>query len=299
MYNSFQEEEEWIILAHFHDGYSLRNVFQFLRNTCRCVHLVFDPEGITIEEENAQGSILVRCRIRADDLTNYQYNQDPEKVPSFFCAFNAAEMQKATKAVAKKDGLKLYVKGGSNPNIYIEVLNVGSGSNGDGLKMIPLIENNKGGFYDIKYERKRANAKPPINQFSKFCADIASLKCTKVHFIAFEHGVLIQGLETNEIKTIKRFGDVNIPSLPSSSRNFRNGTGISGNKPRLNIHYPDEVGRITIAASAIRLMSKFNNLCPTGIIKIFIEKENPLKIISNIGCYGTLTLYIKHFKEDD
>jgi hypothetical protein len=294
MYNSLHADDNsnCLILAHFHDGYSLRNVFQFLRNTCRCVHMLFGEDSIVIKEENAKGSIFAECEIRVDDLTDYIFNCPVEPL---VCSFDAIEMQKATKAVGKKDGIKLYVKGGNNPSIYIEVLNVGSGSFGDGLKLVPLIDSKPAVFTDMEYKRKKANARPPINQFSKFCADIASHKCTSINIIGFETGILIQGMESNIPKTIKRFGNINLPALPNMNGRYIMDGDTS--KPQLNIHYPDEVARITIDTHPIQAMGKFNNLCPTGIIKIFLEEDKPLKIISNIGCYGTLTLYIKAAEE--
>jgi hypothetical protein len=253
----------------------------------------FNADRITIKEMNAEASIFAHCDIRADDLTDYQYNLDTTQYPSFFCSFDAIEMQKATKAVGKKDGIKIYVKGGTNANIFIEVLNAGSGSVGDGLKLVSLIDTTPRPIDSIDYTRTKANARPPINQFSKFCADIASLKCTSINIIAFETGVLIQGLESNIPKTIKRFENIDVPSLPSIGNRYIIENSNVYSKPQLNIHYPNEVARITIDTQPIQAMGKFNNLCPTGIIKIFVEEGKPLKIISNIGCYGSLTLHIK------
>jgi len=45
-------------------------------------------------------------------------------------------------------------------------------------------------------------------------------------------------------------------------------------------------------------MTKFNNLLPTGVIKFHLEEGNPFKIVSPIGCYGKLTLYIRDIRKE-
>jgi hypothetical protein len=238
-------------LAHFHDGYSLRNIFAFLRQTCSEVNMIFTPENIFIKEEDNSETILVDCQIRMDDLTNYHYevyDDEGNFIPMVCCGFNTSDMQKATKTVGKKDGIKMYIRREENPNIYIDILHAGSES-GDamGLKFVPILEREPMPYSEITYESKYPNARPPISQFSKFCAEISSLKCTTINVIGFEEGVLIQGFESNIIKNVQTFGDVPI----SNSNKMTNSNSISSTKPRLNIKFPEEVARICISTLVI------------------------------------------------
>lgn len=283
------------ISAHFHDGYSLRNVIAFLRQTCTTVNMVFTPENIYIKEEDTSSTILVDCEIRMEDITDYKYDvhdEDGNLIPMIFCGFNTMDMQKATKGAGKKDGVKMFIREG-DPNIYIELLHTSMETgNSMGLKFVPIMVREPIPFNTIPYESQHPNARPPIAQFSKFCSEIHSMKCTKVTVIAFENGILIQGYENKFVRSVQSFGTV-----PNSAK-INKGNFHSANKPRLNIRFPEEKSRITIETLIIKTMAKFNNLCPTGVIKIYVEENKPLKIVSGIGCYGSITLYVKELTEE-
>nr|QBK91911.1 MAG: proliferating cell nuclear antigen [Pithovirus LCPAC304] len=293
-----RSEDPPLIDAHFTDGYSFRNVLGFYRQTCTRTNIIFTKDKIMINEADATDTILVDCTIETDDLTEYKYNvrdEDGNLIEALACGFTTLEMQKATKMVGKKDAIRLYTKKEENPKIYIQVVHAGSKSdNNIGLRIVSIIEVEVNEFQDIVYQRSSPNARAASTEFAKICADFSSLKCTDTTVIGFEEGIVFQGIESGTLKSVESYG--NIPdrrkllvtekySIPTSSS--------STSKPKLSVTLPGEVCRVRINAKTIRAMTKFNNLSPTGVIKFFLEEGSPLKIVSPIGCYGKLVLYLK------
>jgi len=300
--------DEPIVVAHFPDGYSFRNVLGFFRQTCTRANFIFTPEGITIKEADATDTILAHAEIYADDLTEYRYNAYDEKgelIEALACGFTTLEMQKSTKMVGKKDAIKLYTKKEENPNIYIQVMHAGSKSDSNlGLRIVPILEVDIHDYKDIKYEKRTPNARAASTEFAKICADFSSLKCTYTDVIGFSDGIMFQGIESGTVKSVETYGKVtNIRPIFSSSNRYaisngKSGSAGSGSKPKLNVSMPGEVSRVRINSKTIRAMTKFNNLSPTGVIKFHLEEGNPFKIVSPIGCYGKLTLYIRDIRKE-
>lgn len=287
-----------IVVAHFPDGYSFRNVLGFFRQTCTRANFIFTPEGITIKEADATDTILAHAIIYADDLTEYKYNaydENGELIEALACGFMTLEMQKSTKMVGKKDAIKLYTKKEENPNIYIQVMHAGSKSDSNlGLRIVPILEVEVHDYKDIEYKRKTPNARAASTEFAKICADFSSLKCTYTDVIGFPDGIMFQGIESGTVKSVETYGKVtDIRPIFSSSSRYSITGGKSGSKPKLSVSMPGEVSRVRINSKTIRAMTKFNNLSPTGVIKFHLEDGNPFKIVSPIGCYGKLTLYIR------
>jgi len=295
-------EDPPLIVAYFTDGYSFRNVLGFFRQTCTRANLIFTPDGISIKEADPSDTILADCKIKTDDLTEYQYNaynDDGELIEALACGFVTLEMQKATKMVGKKDAIKLYTKKEENPKIYIQVIHAGSKSdNGLGLRIVSILEVDINDYTDIKYERKSPNARAASTEFAKICADFSSLKCTFTNVIGFEEGIMFQGVESGTVRGVETYGKIHDmrPLMATSNKYSFGGKNTTSSKPKLNIAMPGEICRVRVNGKTIRAMTKFNNLSPTGVIKFFLEEGNPLKIVSPIGCYGKLILYIKDMK---
>lgn len=297
MYRDLGVDDRPIIAATFTDGYSARNVLGFFRQACTRANIIFEPDQITIKEADATFTILADCRIDTDDLTEYQYNafdDDGELIPAVACGFETLEMQKATKMVGKKDAIKLYTKKEDNPKLYIQVIHAGSKSDNNlGLRIVNIMDVEVNEYDDIKYERKSPNSRAASTEFAKICADFSSLKCTYTNVIGFEEGIMFQGIESGTVKSVETYGKIPDRRMMASSTQYEPQRSEEGSqKPKLIITQPGEIFRIRISSKTIRAMTKFNNLSPTGVIKFFMEEGMPLKIVSPIGCYGKLTLYI-------
>lgn len=297
MHRGFEVDDKPIIVATFTDGYSARNVLGFFRQACTRANIIFEPDQITIKEADATFTILADCRIDTDDLTEYQYNaydSNGEPIPAVACGFETLEMQKATKMVGKKDAIKLYTKKEDNPKLYIQVIHAGSKSDNNlGLRIVNILDVDVTEYSDIEYKRRAPNSRAASTEFAKICADFSSLKCTYTNVIGFEEGIMFQGIESETVKSVETYGKIPDRRMIASSIGYDTSRSAEGSqKPKLKITQPGEICRIRINSKTIRAMTKFNNLSPTGVIKFFMEDEMPLKIVSPIGCYGKLTLYI-------
>lgn len=301
MYRASSENKP-LIVAHFTDGYSFRNVLGFFRQTCTRANIVFTPKEIIIKEVDASDTILADCIIEADDLSEYKYNakdENGETLDAVACGFMTLDMQKATKMVGKKDAIRLYTREEKHAKLYIQVVHASSKSdNNVGLRIVPLIDVPFEPFDDIRYKRSSPNARAASTEFAKICADFSSQKCTLTTAIGYPEGIVFKGFESDIMKCLESYGTVpKMDKLISTDQYGLFPQVVDTPKPKLDITDPDEVYRVEISAKIIRAMTKFNNLSPTGVIKFFVEKEMPLKIVSPIGCYGKLVLYIKNVED--
>jgi hypothetical protein len=295
--------DEFIIEADFHDGYSLRNMLVLIRQTTPRANLIFTKDGITIKETDASDSILTHCEIYGDELLNYQYNvydDNGDLVEALALGFQTTDMQKATKIVGKKNGIKLYVKKVENPSICVQRILSPSSSTSDGnlggLRIVNILPVDIQEFEEIKYTRDRPNVKPTSTEFAKICQDFASYKCTHTDIISFDNGLILQGFESSTMKSVEPLGRV--PDIKHYQSSHQIGYSGDKSKPKLNVITKDEICRIRVHSKIIRAMAKFNNLSPSGIIKLYLEKDNPFKIVSAIGTYGKLTLYIRDMPKE-
>jgi len=296
MYRGSESKDLPVAAATFPDGYSVRNVLCFFRQTCTQANIIFEPERITIKEADTSRTILADCQINTLDLTEYQYNafdEDGELIPAVFCGFNTLEMQKATRMVGKKDSIKLYTKREKNPKLYIQVIHSSSKSdNSLGLRIVDIIDVDMADYADIHYKRRLPNSRAASTDFAKICGDFSTLKCNYINVIVFDEGIMFQGIEGGAVRSVETYGKIQDKSKIAFTATEYEPHPEGSQKPRLVVTQPGEICRIRISSKTIRAMTKFNNLSPTGVIKFFMEKDMPLMILSPIGCYGKLTLYI-------
>lgn len=289
------QSDKMLISAYFNDGYSLRNMLGFYRQTCPRSNIVFTPKQIIIKEEDANSTILADCTIETDELTEYDYNvvdSEGKQLGAMACGFMTLDMQKATKMVGKKDAIRLYTMSEKHPKIYIQVIHSSSKSDSNvGLRIVPIIDVPYEPFEDIEYERDVPNARTTSSDYAKICGDFSTQKCTVTSVIGYPNGIVLKGYESDIMKCLESYGTV-----PKMDKLISTTPSPSSELDENDDEEPVEVNRVNINAKIIRAMTKFNNLSPAGVIKFFMEEDMPLKIVSHVGSYGKLVLYIKNME---
>ena len=282
----------YLFYAEFSDGYSFRNLIEYLKSTNTNGNFVFHKEGISYSQHNNSNSLLNFIELRGCDLPTYDYRSDED----FVCVgINLSNLRSITKSVGKKDSIRIFMAHG-NPLLHISISSPNTKElNRNNVSVIrpqklDVIE------YDIE-EYKRDETSPncttPAFDFNKMCSAMNALKCSHILVYGDETSIVFKGMfdgdlvgRTDTFGMTKRKNNglpLEIQELPETSEQKLSNYSHC----------------IKIDVSTIKALGKLNNLSPSGTIKMYMQEELPLKMISNIGSYGKLTIYLRDIPQEE
>lgn len=298
------------LFAEFSDGYSLRNLIEYLKNTNVAGNFVFTPEDITYSRSDAANTILNEIYIHKSDLSYYVYNAPAAEV---VVGVTISNLRKITKPIGKKDSVRMYMLAG-DPLLYIQIVSTNtkalSRNNANFVRPQANIERL---VYDVTgYTRTEdnPNCTIPITDFCRMCTAMNSISCSYVTIRGLARGAIFEAMTDGSISgRIDKFGiidehktvapsPIDLSVIDSVMSNLHPDKIKASNvkTPRLLIQAPidESETRIRVRISTIKALSKINNLSPpTGHIKLYIEPDLPLKLVCKIGTYGKLTIYLR------
>lgn len=297
--------------AEFSDGYSFRNLIEYLRLTNLTGTFRFYTDKIVYEKSNKDHTILNQFIIYPHELTDYNLDS---KTGEIITTVTLSNFRNVTKNIGKKDRAILY-KSPNDSRLYIRILNSNSQSGSEPSGLFP-VDTEDIEYYEYAhptFTRKENEPNCTVNQtdFAKMCSSMLAVKSRYVTAHGMRNGIIFKGISsTGKVVYVKDFGKVreeqekiynkNITILNScinSINSFRNNRKIikSSNvpAPKLRIGEYAEIDRFTMSMPTIRGLAKLNNLSPMGNIKIYIERGKPLRFICSIGGYGKLTVHVR------
>jgi len=265
-------------VADFNEGYFLRNMFEYLKNTNSSGIFVFKEDTITYEQSEQSKTIVNEFEINTSDLVRYEFNS----VAPIRIGLNLHDVLSITKTVGKKDGLRFY-KLAKDPFLYIQIISQNNTNTieKDNFSVIKPQNIKPLTFSPPEYSRTEKNPNVTLvnTRFIKLCKALSSLKCDTITAIGYPEGITLismsQGILVGRIEKIGVVEDEpieNFEKLP--------------NNPIVKMRY-----------STMKFLGRIGNLCSSGTIKIFMEKDKPMKLITKIGNYGVIRVYIYSFKE--
>lgn len=275
---SINDEPEYLFYADFSDGYSFRNLVEYLKNTNITGNLAFKKDGIFYEQHNNSTTLLNAIEIRGYDLSAYIYNSNSEVIN---VGVNLANFRSITKSVGKKDSIRLYMVI-DNPMLYISISSPNTKElNRNNVSVIRPQKLDVTGYTFPEYDRTETNPNctAPSFDFNKMCMAMHSIKCNQVKIYSEGNNIIFKGMFDGDI----------VGRIDTFGVNKRNHTSIAD----IEASY-----YILIETSTIKALGKLNNLSPNGTIKMYLEEDRPFKIISNVGSYGKLTIYLRDIRGD-
>ena len=75
-----EESKEYVFYAEFSDGYSFRNLVEYLKSTNNTGNFLFSSRGINYIQNNTSNTLLNCVEIRGYDLTAYVFNAKLEQI---------------------------------------------------------------------------------------------------------------------------------------------------------------------------------------------------------------------------
>lgn len=298
-----------LFLAEFTESYSLRNLIEYLKGTSNLGNFIFTREGITFTRADMTNTILNHVLIRASDLSLYAYNSSE---PEVFVGMPIVNLRKLTKPIGKKDTVRLYMLPGE-PLFHVQILNMNTkvlNRNNSNFVRPQLCEEIEYDLGTFTRSDENPNCTIPVVDFCRMCTGLSSLQSPYVTVRGLPRGVIFEGIVDGDLTgRIDKFGIVDNNSNPELTYNIPDHNpavfsdirleklkGQGGKAPRLAIRSQAEASeiRVRIKVSTIKALAKINSLSPPGgMIKVYIERDVPIKFVCNIGNYGKLTIYLR------
>lgn len=263
-------KDELIFEIDFHDGYTLRQLFEFLRLALPCAPLTINSKGIYLERGNGQNTMLVRLFINRKNLIKYYINE--EKFNDKGCNqhkvnINIAFFLEQIKNISKRDGITIYQSSDYRDYVFGKALGGGK------LLSQGVIYFRTQAYEHISYEVEdgvKENDLPnhviPLVSFCTICSGIAKTKNNSA-IIVYPNGVRI----------------VTYTQTGSMGRNDTWGNCDDSQKKFVT----------KVSHSDMKALSKMINLNPNGIVRVYSKKNQITRLEVPCGVFAELTVILQ------
>jgi hypothetical protein len=296
----------YLFYAEFSDGYSFRNLIEYLKSTNTNGNFIFHKEGISYSQHNNSNSLLNFIELRGYDLPVYFYRSNEEFIR---VGINLANLRSITKSVGKKDSIRIYMVY-NNPLLQISISSPNTKElNRNNISVIRPQKLDVAEYEITSYKRDESspNCTTPAFDFNKMCSAMNALKCSHILVYGDDTSIVFKGMfdgdlvgrtdtfgitkkkepQHSQIAEISEFGKVINPIYNEND---------TPSMTNVNNNYQYS---IKIDVSTIKALGKLNNLSPNGTIKMYIQEGLPFKMISNVGSYGKLTIFLRDIPQED
>lgn len=259
-------------VAEFYDGYSFKNLVDFLRRINPTALFRFSPERMQCLHHDPEGkNILSHVNIESKELYKYVLNTPHGGVLDI--GMNLRDLQKFIKSIGKKDSLTMYKKRREH-SIYIQISNSNNkGSQGNFSVLRPCkIEPLDILIPEYEMDESRPSLVIPASSLSSTFNVLNVLKSSTVRICVKDNNLNIDNLTDDR-------SSGRVDTFP------------------MRVYGGEQVSyEISVRVSALKCLTKLNNLSPNGLLKFYLENKNdeplPIKIMGKINSWGELTIYL-------
>lgn len=284
--------DNFSVEAEFTEGYTFRYLTEYLKNVNGKSKLIFTEDKICCYQGDLNNTVLNEVEIRRGDLTKYEF-RDNEEISN---GIDLNNLYLVTKPIGKKDGMRLFV--GKDRSFYIQHIRPDTkqlDKNLATVKSCTIDDKTYKMVTPYSRDENHPNCSVPVKDFHKICKALETIKYNYVTIKGFNKGIMFAGcLEGGFIGNSYQLGEC-ISSQSKLDSNVK--VRLPEHPVKIvvkNTYIPGEIISINVRGTVIKWLVKLNNLSgPGGIIKFYVEKNRPLKIICNIGIYGKLTIYLR------
>ena len=277
-------------------AYQFRNFMSYLRNVNKEGNFIFTPDYIKYTEVDDKKMSINDVYFDKNDLNRYIFNSKGKVT----VGVNLEEFENKTDGIGRRDGIRICLKKDKDSinQLWIYILR----QNGNPTASFITVKN-----VAINEEecpiilRKEPNVVTPIGNFIRIFKNIADIKSEYVVIQGYPNGILLQAyLNCKSNGTFEEIGET--PIMRSDNKiqmpDLKTIEGMNTKeKKRINIVIkPEEnIPNVIVTSEVLKNISKISNIsAPIANVKIYIEKDNPMKIVCPIGFFGQLTIYVQN-----
>lgn len=300
-------DPESSFVAEFCAGYIFRMLIEYLRETNTAGNLIVTRDTITYTQMDGLKTLVNDVIIHTHELTRFEFNS---KTP-IIVGIDTNDFRDKAKNIKKKYKVTLY-KEPFQEDLFMEIHGQSSSGTGSIITidsaLVSLTTVDIPAYYNPD---NRPNCTIAASAFSEKCSLMKDSSINRVEISGYDTGIAIIGRsECGKIAKFCNFGD-----LPDESINNSNKTTGTFDFSSLHITKPTVVPKfviqedlpissksltsISVNVATIKAISKFGNITPNGgTVKVYFERDKPVKFVCHIGTFGKLTVYLKGVKSD-
>jgi len=300
-------DPESSFVAEFCAGYIFRMLIEYLRETNTAGNLIVTRDTITYTQMDGLKTLVNDVIIYTHELTRFEFNS---KTP-IIVGIDTNDFRDKTKNIKKKYKVTLY-KEPFQDDLFMEIHGQSSSGTGSIITidsaLVSLTSVDIPTYYNPS---NRPNCTIAASAFSEKCSLMKDSSINRVEISGYDNGIAILGRsECGKIAKFCNFGD-----LPDDSGDNSDKSTGTFDFSSLHITKPTVVPKfviqedlpissksltsITVNVATIKAISKFGNITPNGgTVKVYFERDKPVKFVCHVGTFGQLTVYLKGVKSD-
>lgn len=293
-----------VVYLELSDGYSFRNLFEYLTATNTDANLAFTKDRISYRTVNAAGNLINEFELYPHEIPNYRLATEGK----YNVGVNLTQFKgRITHGIAKQDGIVIYTTT-KKDSVYGQINTAKRSAGSSGVAECPIISVGEENFEFHPYKRKadNPNCTVSISEFVKVFSSFPQQKCAYVLAKGFPRGVVFEGFDKEgKVVKIHHFGQLSNADpgdvIPGYLTQFiSNVTAIKENKkppPIVTVIRQDvstyQTGMmVVITSDMVKSLIKLRNTSSSGTVKFYFEEMAPMRIMCNIGTYGNLTIHM-------
>jgi hypothetical protein len=292
--SSMLQDLKPIVHVNFNDGYTIRHLFEMLKIAVPRAPMFFSQSGIEIERANGAGTLHVKAIFLRKRLIDYSFDEsrcnDP-KNKRHIIDFDLDDFLSQVKSIAKKEGLTL--------SHYQEYPDYVFGKPYGGNKSVDHVlyfktQKHEFAQYDIKGvidDTTLPNKAVRLDAFCNTCVNINRGKYPYSLFMIYPNGLkIISGNEIGSVGCQNGWGDCTGYVAKEKKSRFK----VKGqsNVDRIEM-VPIQPFMAYIPLDDTKALAKAANLHPSGIVEVYCETNQLLRLHMQVGSNCTLTMTLQ------
>jgi hypothetical protein len=272
--------------------------------------MILSPNNIEISfiNNNSEGLHIINMDPHENIEWSYNPTDDNDNLlETYPIGFNCIDVYNTIKNIGMNDSVRLFlIKGEST--VMVQPLKSSSKDMGQfKIFRFDIIETEYT-RYEVGNYKSAPNIKIYSKSFSDLCSEVGNVKCEYINIEGDGESVTFRGfngskkevyinryddLSTTKNSTPKMLAD-NISDIDNLIVKI-NVSEITKPKTGLKLKIIDEDNIIVkVPISTFKSLSKIDNISPKGsVLRFYLEKNQPIKIETVIGTFGTYQIYLK------
>ena len=282
-----------IVKVDFNNGYIIRQLYEFFKDSISIAPMFFDQNGITIERHNGAATMNIKCRFDRKDLIGYYFDINKCNDPvnkRHILTFDIENFLTQIKSVVAKEGLIICQYSEYSNHIICKPYG-GDKNSQDGIITLNMqrYDPQQCDIDDGIKNDTFPNQVVPLVSFCNVCKNVSTSKSPFSYFLVYCNGVRI--MAANEINSIGRkdgWGDY---------------SGYEAKPSLINIGQYDWVPiqpfYSCISSDDNKSLIKLVNLQKGGVIRIYSNKHQIVRLEMKVGCNCDMTITLQGKNPDE
>jgi len=303
--------EEFLFNLHIIDGYAFKNLLTIIKSETKTATMLLSSDNIEISfiNNNSEGLHIINMDPHENIEWSYNPRDDNDNLlETYPIGFNGLDVYNTIKNIGMNDSVRLFLIKGEN-EVMVQPLKSSSKDMGQfKIFKFDIIETEYT-RYEVGNYKTTPNIKIYSKSFSDLCSEVANVKCEYINIEGDGEAVTFRGFNGSKKEVyINRYDDLSTTKNNSKPKmvaanisdidNLISKINVSDiSKPKtglkLKIINEDHI-TVKVPISTFKSLSKIDNISPKGsVLRFYLEKNQPIKIETAIGTFGTYQIYLK------